>query len=105
MLPDLTDGLEKSERATTLVSLIRTIVAPYSDLEQGDDLRVTAIGPDVLIGENSVTSLALLLHEFATNAVKHGALSSPCGRINVDWAIENEMLTLTLSVPLERLTT
>ncbi|QBR71155.1 histidine kinase [Beijerinckiaceae bacterium] len=95
MLPNLNDGLVKGERTTTLLSLIRTIVSPYCDVDQGPETRVIAAGPELAIGENSVTSLALLLHEFATNAVKHGALSSPRGRVNVDWFVEDDLLNLT----------
>ena len=77
MLPGLTGRpSETSKRGTTLAALIRTIVSPYFDMDQGKQLRIVAAGPDLSIGESSITSWALLLHEFATNAVKYGALSS-----------------------------
>jgi two-component sensor histidine kinase len=39
----------------------------------------------VPISGNAVTSLALLLQEFATNAAKYGALASETGRIEISW--------------------
>jgi hypothetical protein len=40
------------------------------------------------------TSLALVLHELATNAVKHGALLAAEGLIEIDWSVENGELLL-----------
>jgi two-component sensor histidine kinase len=39
----------------------------------------------VVVGATAVTSLALALHETATNAVKYGALSDSNGAIHVKW--------------------
>jgi PAS domain S-box-containing protein len=94
-LLDLGGGEDLTERATTLHALVRTIVAPYSDPERGHDERVVIEGPDVPVGGNAVTSLALLLHEFATNATKYGALSSPEGRVDVRWSVQDGELRLT----------
>jgi len=44
---------------------------------------------------SAVTSFALLLHEFATNAAKYGALASPSGCVRVDWSAEQDELALT----------
>ncbi|WP_398478224.1 HWE histidine kinase domain-containing protein [Tardiphaga sp.] len=50
--------------------------------------RVAASGPDLVVGSKAALSMALLLHELGTNAVKYGALSLPQGRIDLRWAIE-----------------
>ena len=51
-------------------------------------------GPEVPIGGDAVTSLALVLHELATNAAKYGALSTPGGRIDVSWTVSTGKLEL-----------
>lgn len=48
--------------------------------------RVRWSGPDLLLPENALVAMALLFNELATNAVKHGALSVPEGRVDVRWA-------------------
>ncbi len=96
--PGLTDGGDRAERNTTLHDLLGAIFAPYVDPEfAGDHERVIISGPDVSISGRAVTSLALVLHEFATNAAKYGALSSPEGYICVDctFSSDNKELVLT----------
>lgn len=49
--------------------------------------RLTIKGPNVTLGARAAESISLAIHELATNAVKHGALSGTDGRIAVDWQI------------------
>ena len=60
-------------------------------LEAGaeDGSRATLTGPEVLLPARIVQTLALALHELMTNAVKHGALGSPGGRLAVAWEEES----------------
>jgi two-component sensor histidine kinase len=51
-------------------------------------------GPDAHIDGNGSQLLALALHELATNAVKHGALSNGAGKISVTWGLENQRAVL-----------
>ena len=44
-------------------------------------------GPAVLLRPSAAQSFALVVHELATNAAKHGALSRPTGRVTVRWDI------------------
>jgi two-component sensor histidine kinase len=57
--------------------------------------RVHISGADVALSPGAVTGLALLLHEFATNAAKYGALSAPAGRIEVECHEEADRLVIT----------
>ena len=50
--------------------------------------RVKAVGPHVMLNPRVAQTFALLVHELATNATKHGALSWPDGRIAIQWSIE-----------------
>jgi PAS domain S-box-containing protein len=49
-------------------------------------------GPEVPIPPQTAVSLALALHELATNASKYGALSNDSGSICVSWTVEDDQL-------------
>jgi PAS domain S-box-containing protein len=56
-------------------------------LDGTDDRRIAASGPVIMLDVQSTMHLALVLHELATNARKHGALSVPNGRLSVSWQV------------------
>ncbi len=73
-------GLPGEEQpGAALSEVIGAVLEPYRD-----DGQVTVAQCDALVGARASTSLALLLHELATNAVKYGALSNLDGRLVVD---------------------
>jgi PAS domain S-box-containing protein len=82
-LPVTSEGGKRIEQSTTLHALIQTILAPYEGQTDGDRTRVAISGPDIPLAGSLVTTFALLLHEFATNAAKYGALSMPAGHIKI----------------------
>jgi PAS domain S-box-containing protein len=86
-------GAEK----TTLHALLRTIVLPYESGTREDGSRISIEGCDAEISGAAVTSFALLLHEFATNAAKYGAFSTPGGRIAIACSEEAGQFVLTWS--------
>lgn len=49
--------------------------------------RAEADGPTLLLAPDQAQALAMALHELVTNAVKYGALSSPGGRVKVEWRV------------------
>jgi PAS domain S-box-containing protein len=91
-LPKRSDGSAQIEQPTTLQTLIRTIVSPYE--EKGVSPRVEISGPDIPVAASLATGFALLLHEFATNAAKYGALSTPSGRINIACSEVDDLVSL-----------
>ena len=56
--------------------------------------RVGIDGPDVLLPPKTAVSLAMAVHELATNAVKYGGLSGADGRVDVEWRIGEGRLAL-----------
>ncbi len=72
-----------------LATLVTEELAPY---RAGD--KITIGGPDISLQPATAQGLALALHELATNAAKHGALSSPSGKITLDWQLHSDALAL-----------
>ncbi len=70
---------------------LRTIVEVALNLhDDGVTGRFNVSGPRVMIQARGAMSLALLLHELATNAAKYGALSTGEGSVDIRWTIKAE---------------
>jgi two-component sensor histidine kinase len=91
---DLVRPLPGSQgRAALLGDLLSVLVAPYDD-HGAFSGRIRVAVPRMGVGERSATALAMVFHELATNSVKHGALSSETGALDVSGASDDETLTL-----------
>lgn len=77
-------------------------VARETLLAELDPAQLTIQGEAHAIVPIAVQPLAMALHELATNAQRHGALSTPQGRVSLGWRIEDaqlEMLWIERSGP------
>lgn len=74
--------------ATLLGDLLSVLLTPYDDIGAFSG-RVRISVPRMGIGEAAATNLALVLHELATNSVKHGALAADSGLLDVSCLIED----------------
>ncbi len=70
-------------QGATLEELLRIQLAPFGGLDTG---RIEVRGPEVYLRPQAMQSLGLILHELATNATKHGALSGASGKVSITWA-------------------
>ncbi len=84
-----------AQTPTTLASIVETLLRPYAGMDDSTDRsRAVIKGPEVAVSGEAVTSLAMVLHELATNAAKYGAFSKPGGRVHIVWSIKQGRLEL-----------
>ena len=69
-----------------LTTIARQELAPY----EKDEARARIHGPQVLLEPNAAQSIAVILHELATNAAKYGALSVAKGQVDLDWSHDSD---------------
>ncbi|MCZ0961065.1 sensor histidine kinase [Paracoccus benzoatiresistens] len=84
----LLSRLNEGDRIT-FDELIRTELRGHGVIDGSDQgLQVSLQGPRGLrLRSSQVQTLALGLHELATNALKYGALSRPEGRLDISWRL------------------
>ncbi|MBI0538173.1 PAS domain S-box protein [Roseomonas sp. KE2513] len=78
-----------SRSPTWEVALADLLDAELMAVGDGTSERIVVSGPPLQLPGDKVQPLALALHELATNAVKHGAIGQPDGRLKVTWRLED----------------
>jgi len=74
-----------------LGTLVAEELAPY---RVGENEKVDVSGPNVSLMPHMAQGVALALHELATNAAKHGALSSMAGKVRLTWQLHSDLLVM-----------
>ncbi|QYD67047.1 PAS domain-containing protein [Paraburkholderia edwinii] len=72
-----------------LIDLYDIVRLEFEALGVADSERIVIDGPVVPLGFRNVQTIALVLHELATNAVKYGALKDEEARLEVRWKIQS----------------
>lgn len=103
---DLGDFKQRFGQRLAALSRVQSLLSRLNDSERiaFDDLisaelealdgqaeQVTLDGPaGVRLRSSTVQTLAMALHELATNAVKHGALSQPAAKLDIRWSLHRD---------------
>jgi PAS domain S-box-containing protein len=66
-----------------LGALVKQELSPYS---RDGEMRTRIGGPPLMLNSDVAQSIAVALHELATNAAKYGALSVEKGHVRVEWS-------------------
>ncbi|WP_320251414.1 PAS domain S-box protein [Mesorhizobium vachelliae] len=93
---DLVDRIRALEVTHTMISRRAASSVPLRDLvlqELSPYLETRKIktdGPDVLMSSGAAETFGMIVHELATNSVKHGVIGAPRGRLEVRWAYASD---------------
>ena len=90
---DLVRPAPGQEQAALLGDLFAVLLAPYADTDSIHD-RVRISVPKLGVGEETATTLALVVHELATNSLKYGALSVANGTVSVSCPAQGSELVI-----------
>ncbi|MGZ8282722.1 MAG: sensor histidine kinase, partial [Allosphingosinicella sp.] len=81
-------------KAALLGDLLAILLAPYDETAAFSG-RIRVAVPRMGVGERTATTLAMVVHELATNSVKHGALSSTEGSLDISSRWDDDHVFVT----------
>lgn len=84
-LADVHTAIYRNDGEGTVPQIARRVLGPLAVRS-----RVTIEGPDIVVNERAVQTLTMAITELATNALKHGALRSPNGKIKLAFHVDAE---------------
>lgn len=79
--------LSLSGKPSALSDLVASTLEPYAQLPAAVEVDE---GAEVFLTSEQALGTGMILHELSTNAAKHGALSSPGGRVRISWTVEKD---------------
>ncbi|ASY58912.1 sensor histidine kinase [Sinorhizobium sp. CCBAU 05631] len=59
-----------------------------------DPDRIVLAGPSLRLDTQMAQTLGMVLHELATNAIKHGALANATGAVKLEWSVSPGTITI-----------
>jgi two-component system CheB/CheR fusion protein len=75
--------VQSSWTGAKLRDLVAQELSPYC---QKGETRARIVGANVMLDPNTAQTIAMCVHELATNAAKYGALSLPEGHVRIEWS-------------------
>lgn len=73
---------------------LRQLICDTFTAVRSDDERLSLDGPDLMLPPKVAVSIAMAIHELATNAIKYGSLSGETGGVTIHWRAEGGRLRL-----------
>jgi two-component sensor histidine kinase len=80
--------LEAQGQGARLREILSTELSAY------EPSRIAIKGPVILLSPKVAMTMALLIHELATNSAKYGALSSKTGHVDICWSLSGARFSL-----------
>ncbi len=80
---------QRRSKPVEMHELVETMVAPHTRAA-----KIDISSAPFPVSASCITPLSLILHEWATNAVKHGVLGTEAGRLSVEWEKTDKSMIL-----------